>query len=104
MSWVTTSACSRRAVRITDASMTSDVPVRPQRTPAASARISSSTATSVVGPASRARKAHLPRGIAPNLTDDARGHEETRARSQHFAAQRAHSRVPPLERDESACV
>ena len=54
-SLVTTTARSRLATRTTDASITSEVPARPQRTPAASARTWSSAGTTVVGPFTSAR-------------------------------------------------
>jgi hypothetical protein len=47
---------------------------------------------------------YLPGSIAPDLTNHASRDNQSRMCSKRFAAERAHARIPLLERDERSCV
>jgi hypothetical protein len=47
---------------------------------------------------------YLPGSIAPDLTNHASRDDQSRVCSKRFAAERAHARIPLLERDERSCV
>jgi hypothetical protein len=97
-SLVTTTARSLLAVSTTDASITSEVPARPQSVPEASASVWSRTTTAVVGPLSSARSGTW---RAPSRQTCARAPAGTTSLAPDASASRKRARTRPSPRSKA---